>query len=129
VSVTVSLHLESLTRLVAGPGGPGDRYLHRKTEQVAALSRINAVPHGSMTATIQAAYPRPKVGTVTNLHPAALFVENGTRRHEIRPRSTRRSARLRFVPTGGSSFVFARRVSHPGNRAFAILQRALHDAL
>lgn len=128
--VTVTINSVALRRLTGSPGSAGDRYLRRKTEQVASAARVNAVPHGTMTETIQPAYPRPRFSRVTNEHPAALFLENGTRPHVIVPRASRgRKARLRFVPTGGTSPVFARRVNHPGNKAYKILTRALNEVL
>ena len=130
MAVTVTVRTSALRRLVLAAGGPGNRYLHRKTEQVAAAARVNAAPHGTMVTTIRAVYPGRGVGQVINDHPAALFVENGTKRHEIRPRPARGPrARLRFVPTGGDRFVFARKVNHPGNRAYKILTRALRDTV
>jgi len=46
-------------------------------------------------------------------NPIALLHHEGTRAHEIRPRTKRV---LVFVPKGGGPWVYARRVRHPGTR-------------
>lgn len=53
--------------------------------------------------------------------PHALFVHWGTKPHLIRPKKKKM---LRFVPTGGNSFVFARIVHHPGYKGDPYLIRA-----
>lgn len=50
------------------------------------------------------------------------FVHEGTRPHMIRPKNRKA---LRWVPTGGNSFLFAKNVLHPGNRMDPFLYRAL----
>lgn len=47
--------------------------------------------------------------------PYALYVEYGTRKHIIVPR---RAFALRFKPKNSSTFVFAKRVRHPGTRPY-----------
>lgn len=42
------------------------------------------------------------------------YVVDGTRPHVIKPK---RAKRLRFKPQGTNSFVFAKRVNHPGTRS------------
>lgn len=54
--------------------------------------------------------------------PYGPFVHQGTKPHEIRPK---RKKSLRWVPGGGNSFVFARKVNHPGTRQDPFLYDAL----
>lgn len=61
------------------------------------------------------------LGIVMVDHPAASYVMNGTRPHEIRPR--RRGGTLRF--TTGGRVVYARVVHHPGTQPNRFLWKAL----
>jgi hypothetical protein len=122
--VTVSVSTSGLTGLLRAPGGPGAAYVRRNTERTANLSRVYARPHGTMASRIRTSYPDPTTGVVRCEHPAALYVVLPTRPHEIRPK---RARALRFVPTGGRGFVFAKKVNHPGYRGDPFLQQALHD--
>ncbi|MCL6437218.1 MAG: hypothetical protein K6T51_01295 [Rubrobacteraceae bacterium] len=56
--------------------------------------------------------------------PQALFLEEGTRPHEILPR---RARALRWYGPDGAP-IFARRVSHPGTHATRWLSRALYSS-
>jgi hypothetical protein len=67
--------------------------------------------------------PRGPVGTITVNHPAALFVIDGTKPHQIRPV---RARALRF--TIGGQVVFARLVNHPGTKPNDFLRPALRAA-
>lgn len=124
MAVQVTINRGALDRLLS-PSGAGGRLLRRKADQVAALARVNASGHGSIPSTIE---PGPVIGKsvkVTSGHEASLWVHNGTRPHRIRPR--RRGGVLRF--TVGGQVVYARAVSHPGNRADPYLVKALRTAI
>lgn len=61
-------------------------------------------------------------GTVYSTSRYAIFVHEGTPRHEIYPR---RKKALRFRAGGTGRIVFAARVDHPGTRAQPFLEEAL----
>lgn len=56
--------------------------------------------------------------------PHGVFIEEGTRPHVIRPRFKKC---LRFVSRSGD-IVFAKKVNHPGNKAYRFFSRALTKA-
>ena len=58
----------------------------------------------------------------SNVAKYAPFVHEGTAAHLIRPKN---KTILRFVPRGGNSFIFARKVFHPGTKADPFLYDAL----
>lgn len=60
------------------------------------------------------------LGIVMVDHPAAHYVMNGTKPHEIRPRNKKV---LRF--TVGGTVVYARRVDHPGTKPNPFLWKAM----
>jgi hypothetical protein len=61
---------------------------------------------------------------VVSKHPATMYVIEGTRPHEIRPR-TRKA--LRFTAHGGGT-IFAAVVHHPGTKANNFLLKAMEEA-
>ena len=111
-------------RLLGANSGPGARLLQRKAERVAALARVYAAPHGSIATGIIVGPVVDKSIKVVSTHPATIWVNSGTRPHEIKPR--RRGGVLRFEI--GGTVVYARRVMHPGNRASRFMERSLRDA-
>jgi hypothetical protein len=67
---------------------------------------------------------------------AAVFLEGGTKPHVIRPRrkkalrfATGGNARLTGSPRTGAPVVFAKRVNHPGSKAYPFLKPAGQEAL
>lgn len=119
----VTVYQSRLQRMLSAVGGPGERLLRRKAEQVAALARRYAAPHGSMADGIVVGPYEDKSIKVISTHPATLYVHNGTPRHQIRPR--RSGGVLRFEV--GGRVVFARVVNHPGYRGDPFLANALRD--
>jgi hypothetical protein len=110
----------------------GMRALERKAEQIAALARVYAAPHGSISDTIDVARFGPKSYKITSYNPHTILVHNGSRPHWIRPiggRSSRRSSRrpgyLRFEV--GGRVVFAREVFHPGYEGDPFMRDALRN--
>lgn len=78
-----------------------------------------------------------KSGAEVKAGGAAVFLERGTRPHIIRPR---KGKFLRFAPKGspvrlsgapkvGSEVVFARKVNHPGTKAYPFMGPAAREAL
>jgi hypothetical protein len=92
-----------------------------------ALLRSNQSPEfrprtGALQAATTASVLRLKSGAkivLKNAKAYAAAIDRGARPHVIRPR---RAKMLRFVAGGG--VVFARKVNHPGNRAYRFLYRA-----
>lgn len=67
---------------------------------------------------------------------AAVYLERGTRPHVIRPRNAkalafapRGTGRLSGRPRTGGPVIFAKRVNHPGSRAYPFLGPAAREAL
>jgi hypothetical protein len=92
------------------------------TIRTAALAATSAP--GSMKQKIRPIFRGSKanpVGIVMVDHPAAHFVFNGTRPHEIRPKRSGGVLRFRI----GSTVVYARHVNHPGTKPNPFLWRAL----
>ncbi len=65
------------------------------------------------------------LGIVMVDHPAALFVLTGTAAHDIFPKN---KSVLRFKPRGSNSYVFTRKVHHPGYKGDNFLWKALMQA-
>lgn len=96
--------------------------VHRLTLRTAAIAAATAP--GSMGRTVRPIFKGSKanpLGIVMVDHPAASFVLNGTRPHEIRPR--RHNGMLRF--TVGSKVIYARSVQHPGTQPNNFLWKAM----
>jgi hypothetical protein len=94
------------------------------TSRVAVRARTLAP--GSMKGKIRPVSmggPAP-IGIVICDHPAAMFVLQGTKKHDIRPRQAKV---LAFKPRGSGKTVFARVVHHPGTKANNFLLKALHS--
>ena len=96
--------------------------VRRLTLRTAAIVAATAPGHMGQTVRpiIKGSKANP-LGIVMVDHPAASYVMNGTRPHEIRPR--RPGGVLRFT-TGGRT-VFARRVDHPGTKPNPFLWKAM----
>lgn len=124
MTASVRIDQSRLQRLLSAVGGPGDRLLQRKAERVADLARQYAAGHGSIPEGIIVGPVVDKSVKVISTNPNTLFVHNGTRRHQIRPRRT--GGYLRFEV--GGRIVYARQVNHPGYRGDPFLTRALRDA-
>lgn len=124
MTASVRIDPSRIQRLLSAVGGPGERFLLRKAERVAALARTYAAGHGSIPDGIEVGPVADKSVKVisTNIH--TVLVHNGSRRHPIRPR--RAGGYLRFVV--GGRVVYARAVNHPGYRGDPFLTRALRDA-
>lgn len=103
--------------------GLGRRVLLRRAERIAALARVYAASHGSISQGIQVVPDGLKAYKVISTNPHTLLVHNGSRPHVILPR---RRTYLRFEV--GGRVVFARRVNHPGYRGDPFLTRAMRDA-
>lgn len=124
MTASVRINPSGLERLLTAAGGPGNRLLLRKAEQVASLARQYSAGHGSIPAGIVVGPVVDKSVKVTSTNPHTLLVHNGSRRHPIRPR--RRGGWLRFEV--GGRVVYAREVDHPGYRGDPFMTRALRGA-
>lgn len=119
----VRIDANRLQRFLGASNGPGARLLRRKAERVAALARVYAAGHGSISAGIIVGPVQDKSIKVISTNPHTIFVHNRMPKHVIRPR---RAKALRF--TVGGQVVFARIVHHPGYKGDPFLTRALRDA-
>lgn len=90
---------------------------HRFTSRSGQLERaIDARMIGDKTA---------EVYIDSNIAPYGPFVHEGTRAHYIFPREKQS---LRWVPSGGNGFVFAKRVFHRGTQPDQFLYEALDNS-
>lgn len=112
------------TRIEAVTRRLGMRLLERRAERTAALARVYAAPHGSISKGITVEQAGPKAFKILSSNEHTLLVHNGSRPHQIFPR--RRGGLLRFEIDG--RVVYARKVNHPGFRGDPFLTRALRDA-
>jgi hypothetical protein len=99
-------------------------YVNRLTERVAVNARLLAP--GTMKEKIRVipAGGINPIGIIVCDHPATIFVIDGTKPHDIRPKP---GGVLVFVPKGGGNKVFTRLVHHPGTRANNFLMKALRS--
>ena len=101
-----------------------------KLSQVAYDSaQKGAGRHVVTGALFQSLYNRPitggrEVGHDPNRAPHAVFVNFGTRPHQIRPKNKKA---LRWA--SGNGFIFAKLVNHPGYRGDPYMVQAKDDAL
>lgn len=130
----VRIDSRALADLLRGPQGPVARQIIEVAERVrqGAKQQVGydtdpdrdpGVPH--LRDTIVKRFVTDGNGftvIVGSNAPHALLHHEGTRPHVIRPRTARV---LRFRPKGGTAFVFAREVHHPGTRP----NRYLVDAM
>lgn len=127
VSTSFNLDRTRIQRMLRLPGGIVYRDMERRLRRVEAEA-IRTAP-GSMGSTIRAQIRRGPGGDFQGVirvsHPAAIYVVNGARPHQIRPR--RPGGVLRFTVNG--QVVFARLVNHPGNKPNDFLRQALRAAL
>lgn len=127
VSTSFNLDRTRIQRMLRLPGGIVYRDMERRLRRVEAEA-IRTAP-GSMGSTIRAQIRSGPGGDFQGVirvsHPAAIYVVNGTRAHQIRPR--RPGGVLRFTVNG--QVVFARLVNHPGNKPNDFLRQALRAAL
>lgn len=133
----VVLRPEALNRLLHSPTGPVVRMLYERGELVTVAARrqirLGHVAGGGRPNLRDTIVKRPlppnhmgpgmRVGSES---PIALLHHEGTRPHTIVPRVARV---LRFTPKGGSGFVFAMRVQHPGTQPNRYLTDNLHLAV
>lgn len=101
----------------------GNRVLRRRAERIAALARVYASSHGTISEGIIVVPDGLKAYKIISTNVHTQLVHDGSPRHEIRPR---RGRYLRF--TVGGRVVFARVVNHPGYRGDPFLTNALRDA-
>lgn len=96
--------------------------VQRLTLRTAAIAAATAPGHMGQTVRpiIKGSKANP-LGIVMVDHPAASYVMNGTKPHDIYPRKS--NGVLRF--TAGGRIVFTRHVSHPGTQPNPFLWRAL----
>lgn len=99
--------------------------VHRKTGNTGRTIKVEAVSDTSVT---------------TSAGGAAVYLELGTRAHEITPKARMAlrfapgagGARLSGRPRAGAAVVFAKRVHHPGSKAYPFMvpgaQKALANA-
>lgn len=95
--------------------------VERITLRTAAIAATTAP--GSMKQKIRPIFKGSKsnpLGIVMVDHPAAFFVMNGTKRHDIRPV---RAKALRFKI--GNTVVYAKYVDHPGTKPNPFLYKAM----
>lgn len=126
--MTISIRLQGLSEAVGTirrlPEALERTTLLRMSQVAYDEAERGAARHNKTGALFQSLYNRPiprgrEVGHDPQRAPHAVFVQLGTRPHEIRPKK-RKS--LRWV--AGSRFVFAGRVQHPGYRGDAYLINA-----
>lgn len=115
----------AVDRMLNSPTGMVGRDCQQRADRTAARARQFAP--GSMSQRIAPPVVQRAAGgpsaDITVRHEAVGYVINGTRPHQIRPR-TRQA--LRF--TVGGRIVFARLVNHPGTQANDFLNKALPAA-
>jgi hypothetical protein len=110
------------------PSLSADAAIRRANERVASLgvraARMYLSRHTRSGETARNLRSRSDAREVEwyNGAPQALFLEEGTRPHVIRPRNARA---LRWFGPGGP--IFARSVRHPGTRAQPWLEPAIRD--
>lgn len=121
--------------------------LDRGREQIARkwalettrLAKIKHRPNKKTGITSASIAPRnvtPK-GAEVKAGGAAVYLESGTRPHVIRPRRKKMlrfaasagGRRLSGAPRRGADVVFARRVNHPGTKAYPFLGPAAREAV
>ena len=133
----VILDSTALAQYLRSPSGPVTELLIRRATRVqdAAVRRVRlgsvrgggrpnlrstiikrVVPDGNGA-------PMVLVGSDS---PIALLHHEGTRPHVIIPRTAKM---LRFYPTGGNGFIYAKKVNHPGTKPNRFLTDNLHLAL
>lgn len=124
-TVTVQVDQNAVAGL-SRPGGMVDVWTRDQAQQVATVARREAPSRtGRLRASIVARRAQDVSGRfvsgweVSATAPYAAFVHQGTRPHVILPR---RRQFLRFQV--GGTFVFARRVQHPGTRPRPFLMDA-----
>lgn len=88
-----------------------------------------AASHSKTGVLLQSLFNRPtplgrEVGHDTDRAPQALWVNAGTKPHDIKPKNKKS---LRWV--SGNRFIFSKLVRHPGYRGDAYIARAATDAL
>ena len=88
---------------------------HTKTGALFRSTYIRALPGGGW-----------EIGHDRQIAPHAVFVHWGTRPHVIKPKNRKA---LRWVPKGGTGYVFAKEVRHPGNKGDPWLIRAADQAV
>lgn len=127
VSTSFNLDRGRIERMLRLPGGMVYRNMERRLRRV-EVEAIRRAP-GHMGSTIRAQIRRGPGGDFQGVirvsHPAALYVVNGTRAHQIRPR--RPNGVLRFTVNG--QVVYAKYVMHPGTKPNNFLREALRAAL
>lgn len=117
----VRLDPAAVASMLRSPGGPVGRELARTAAKVQYTAKALA-PKGmrpGITAEMSQTPSGPEVRVVST-HPATLFVINGTKPHQIRPR---RAKALRF--SVGGATVYALVVNHPGTKPNDFLGKAL----
>lgn len=119
-----------LTRVLQGRDGPVFRDLVKRTLRVEQAAKQGCpVDEGRLRSSIRHSFgqdARGLFGRVGTDVEYARAVHDGTRPHVIVPRTARI---LRFPTTPrGSTFVYAKRVMHPGTRARPFLRDALRFA-
>lgn len=111
------------------PAGFEARTIELMSQKAYDTAQVGAGRHNKTGSLFQSLYNRSipngrEVGHDTSRAPHAIFVQLGTRPHEIRPRKKKA---LRWASGGG--FFFAGKVNHPGYRGDAYLIQAATDAV
>ena len=120
----VRMDTVAIAKMLRTPGGPVGRELLRRGKQAEFVAKQLA-PKG-MRPYISADLTVGKDAVELELrcsHPATLYVINGTKPHEIRPK---KASVLHFYIAGRE--VFATVVHHPGTKANDFLGKALLTA-
>lgn len=103
-----------------------------------ALAKEKHQPHKKTGVTSASIAPRnvSEHGAEVHAGGAAVYLEEGTRAHDIRPRKAKVLAfapngtgRLSGAPRKGGPVIFAKKVHHPGTKAYPFLGPAAHEAL
>jgi len=126
-----------LQAAVAGPRGLATAYVRRITRQIENRARLYApVNTGNLRGSITSAVVSRGLtvsGTVGTPVHYAVYVHEGTRPHEILPRTPGGVLTWKAGPGSGENRagprLYARRTFHPGTRPQPFLRRAMDDVL
>jgi hypothetical protein len=133
----VQITQAQLESVVSGPRGLATAYVRRITRQIENRARLYApVNTGNLRSSITSVVTSRGLtvsGVVGTPLEYAVYVHEGTRPHEITPRTPGGTLTWKAGPGSGENRpgprVYARRTFHPGTRANPFLRRAMEDVL
>jgi len=131
--VTIFIRFQGLSEVTGTlqrlPAGFEKQTIELMSQRAYDVAQVGAGRHNKTGALFQSLYNRSipngrEIGHDPDRAPHAIFVQLGTRPHEIRP-SKKKALRW---PAGGA-FVFAGKVNHPGYRGDGYLIEAATQAV